>query len=117
MVRGTHPTLARTVGTNIAEARKYLDIKKGLKRNEIFQVLQDSSDSPFSSKDWMNWLNTLDLKISKTCLKEKECQNSKNCDCIITTGLGDKILDAVIKHINIPTKEQPTEQEIAKMVD
>ncbi len=103
--------------TSIAEARKYLDIKNGLKLNEI---LQASKNSPFS-KDWMNWLNnvsSLNIKyIKKTCLKNKACLKGKNCDCIITTGLGDKILEAVIKVIETPTKDQPTQQKIVEMVD
>ncbi len=102
--------------TSLAEARKYLDIKNGLKLNEI---LEASKNSPFS-KDWMNWLknvSALDIAIKKTCLKNKACLKGKNCDCIITTGLGDKILEAVIKVIETPTKDQPTQQKIVEMVD
>jgi len=108
--------LEQLENTIIAEARKYLDIKDGLKLNEI---LQASPNSPFS-KDWMNWLNnvsSLAIKISKVCIKNKECLKSKNCDCIITTGLGDKILEAVIKLIETPTKDQPSIQKIAEMVE
>ncbi len=102
--------------TSLAEARKYLDIKNGLKLNDI---LQASKNSPFS-KDWINWLknvSALDIAIKKTCLKNKACLKGKNCDCIITTGLGDKILEAVIKVIETPTKDQPTQQKIVEMVD
>jgi hypothetical protein len=102
--------------TSLAEARKYLDIKNGLKLNEI---LEASKNSPFS-KDWMNWLknvSSLDIAIKKNCLKHEACMKGENCDCIITTGFGDKILEAVIKVIETPTKDQPTQQKIVEMVD
>lgn len=41
----------------------------------------------------------------------------KNCDCIITTGLGENILKAVVELIEKPTKDKLTKQKIAEMVD
>jgi hypothetical protein len=103
--------------STVAEARKYLDIKEGLK---LSQILQAPSNTAFS-KDWINWLNNIRTiaiqKISTICVNDEVCRNDKDCDCIITTGLGDKILEAVIKLIEEETKDQPTELKIAEMVD
>jgi hypothetical protein len=102
--------------TSIAEARKYLDIKKGLKLGEI---LQASSNTSFS-KDWMNWLNyisPLAIKVSKQCLNNEVCMRDILCDCIITSGLGENILKAVVELIEKPTKDKLTKQKIVEMVD
>jgi predicted NBD/HSP70 family sugar kinase len=44
-------------------------------------------------------------------------RDKKNCDCIITTGLGENILKAVVELIEKPTKDKLTKQKIAEMVD
>lgn len=102
--------------STFTEARKYLDIKKGLKLGEI---LSASNNTPFS-KDWMNWLDNirpLAISISKTCINNQVCIKGENCGCIITTGLGDNILKTVIERIEKPTQYQLTEHKIAEMVD
>jgi hypothetical protein len=108
--------LERLEKSTLTEARKYLDIKKGLKLGEI---LSASSNTPFST-DWLNGLNDLyplAISISKTCLNDQVCLKSENCDCIITTGLGDNILKTVVEQIEKPTQYQLREPKIAKMVD
>ncbi len=95
--------LEKLESSNVSDARKYLDIKKGLKLGDILHV---SPDSPVS-KYWLRVLKI--LKISDKCLANEACTDKKSCTCIVAHSLG--ILDAVIKVI-----QQKSGNEVAGMV-
>jgi len=97
--------LERLESSKEPDARKYLDIKKGLKLGDILHV---SPDSPVS-KYWLRVLKI--LKISDKCWANEACTDKKSCTCIVAHSLGSKILDAVIKVI-----QQKSGDEVAGMV-
>ncbi len=80
---------------NIRNARKYLDIKKGLKLWRFFHAS--------SSKEFLAyWKSVLvELKIQFVCTlptSEEQCNGDKDkCQCIAINGLGSQILGEVIK--------------------
>lgn len=133
--------LEKLESSAIAEARKYVDLKEGLTGEKILQaktiqVLQDwlkwlkqlqgSSTTVINQNqqslktEVVNRLTELEKLtgatiFETTCIKAESCQekqNKKLCQCIITTGLGDKILAVVVNLL-----ETMTAQQIAKEVD
>ena len=95
----------------IADARRFVDLKNGLKGREYFGLLAHNADS---AAYWQKFFNTINswINISESCLNNQACDKSKseNCACIIMYGLGEHILEAVIEMLN---KQSP--QKISEM--
>jgi len=95
----------------IADARRFIDLKNGLKGRDYFGLLSHNADS---AAYWQKFFNTINswINISESCLNNQACDKSKseNCACIIMYGLGEHILEAVIEMLN---KQSP--QKISEM--
>ncbi|MCP4105818.1 MAG: hypothetical protein GY749_09820 [Desulfobacteraceae bacterium] len=95
----------------IAEARKFIDLKNGLKGKEYYDCYDHNSGY------WSNLLNTVRSVQSSDglineCRDNQTCKSPKNCTCSITRGLGEKISEAVVKML-----EEESGLKVSEMVD
>jgi hypothetical protein len=91
--------------SNIAEARKFIDLKEGLKGKEYYRLLSEN-------QTFFNQIQYVEgIKISKNCKKYQSCMGSQSCTCILMYSLGDKILEAVISNL-----EEKSIPKISEMV-
>lgn len=74
------------------EARKYLDIKKGMK---LFEIVGLSEESPFY-QFWHPMAKTVACRtpgMRAECWSLPECDDRQSCRCVIAQGLGEGIMD------------------------
>lgn len=86
-------------------ARNYLDIKKGIKLGEI---LHSSNNLDFYNY-WQTILSRHRLSQNIACNDEPNCNNPKQCTCIISNGLGDNISDKFYNYIEFKTSQKIAE--------
>jgi hypothetical protein len=84
--------------SELAEARKYLDFKKGLVLAEIFENLSKYSRSPANLSYWQSLLSHLaenSYPTHQECLEIGECRSEGRCSCSVMCGFGANVIDDV----------------------
>jgi hypothetical protein len=84
--------------SELAEARRYLDFKKGLMLAEIFENLRKYSRSPANLGYWRSLLAHLAKNphpAHQRCLELEECRGEGRCSCAVMYGFGANVIDDV----------------------
>jgi len=91
-------------------ARRYLDMKRGLKLGEIVHAPPNSA----FYKYWRPIVRDLQNEahaICDACWSDPDCTCKQDCHCIVAPGLGDGILEDVTDYL-----ERQSSQKVAEMV-
>lgn len=90
-----------------SDARYHLDIKKGITLGE---VLHSPAQEEFH-KYWKTVLTRYDFSKNLACNVSANCNNPKECTCIIAAGLGDKIAEEFYnKFLNVSSSHKVVER-------
>lgn len=76
--------------STFADARKYIDLKKGIR---LYDIISSNCDMIYS-KYWS--VITSDFKINLNCVANSPCKSRKTCSCVLVNGMGDRVLNDVI---------------------
>ncbi len=80
--------------SSVQEIRKFLDIKEGTRLKKIVK-------EPISVKNfWNDKLDKYVNDIDKWCHNNWSCTNEKSCNCQISLGFGENILENSITYLN-----------------
>lgn len=85
--------------------RKFIDLKNGLRGYDVLHWTDDNKAAKKCWKlDFMQEVGKESLKLENDCQSGNDCNQRKECGCILWEGLGDNILSQVIGYMN---KETP----------
>lgn len=95
--------LERLETSDAKEARKYLDMKKGLRLKQVLDAIEKHSGHSINGSYWRSLLATLDEvsnNINPECLRLRDCQSPRSCECCVMVGFGNNIIDKIIYLLN-----------------
>jgi hypothetical protein len=90
-----------------SETRQFLDLKSGLSGKDYFDLLSKNQEY------WQSFWDTIRpfrmSEIKQGCLNNQTCSSPEKCNCFLFKGLGDKILNDIIKMSVLPTDHKIAE--------
>lgn len=94
--------------SKFADARRYLDIKGGLKLGEIMHAPANSAFRQY----WEPVARALHSKahsVDAQCWSTPKCSSTTDCSCILCRGLGESILEHVIHFLQSKSNQKKAE--------